>query len=491
MRKFDMSQIMRIVVSQRPNQVGQWLYVIERKDAGLVIDELIINGSAADSSEANWNAGTANGLLILADNVTIKRLVINRLHVGVEVRGHNCTIEHIDAHLISGDVVQGDGQRPVIKRVIASDLLKTLPDDEYHPDVAHWRGNSSGCVIEQVEVIESSHPLARKNYQGLMFSDGWFEGWQIKDIKLPGCHPEHGVTFAEAHNCTVKNVSEGAVRFRDLNGVASTGCKAINVKSYVEGAEVMTNNDFYDAASELGLTGDLPRGIRNNNPGNVEHNSRNKWLGLADPASDGRYCRFEHPQFGIRAMLWVLLTYQAKYRLKTIKQLIERYAPRQDKNATDEYIDYVAKKAGLKPTEAISLREFKTAVAVVTAMIEFENGINQQYYPASLVETAVGLVITTDDENSVGTVKPVVKSTEQLAVGGAAVGTGGMAGLEWLKTQVENNQTQIIDGLTKAQDQLSGVQTLGWIQIALLVAVLASIWYLAWRRGEASFLGIR
>lgn len=483
---------MRIVVSQHAHQVGQWLYVIERKDAGLVIDELVINGTADDSSTEVWNAGTANGLLILADNVTIKRLVIDRLHVGVEVRGHNCTIERVEATLIGGDVVQGEGQRPVIARVTASDLLKTLPDDEYHPDVVHWRGNANGGVIESVEVIESSHPLARKNYQGLMFSDGCFEGWQIKDIKLPGCHPEHGVTFAEAHSCRVVNVSGGgAVRFRDLNGVASTGCEASCVDGYVEGAEMATNKDFYDAASELGLTGDLPRGIRNNNPGNVEHNSRNKWLGLADPASDGRYCRFEHPQFGIRAMLWVLLTYQAKYRLKTIKQLIERYAPRQDKNATDEYIDYVAKKAGLKPTEAISLREFKTAVAVVTAMIEFENGINQQYYPASLVETAVGLVITTDDENSVGTVKPVVKSTEQLAVGGAAVGTGGMAGLEWLKTQVENNQTAVIEGITKAQDQLSGVQTLGWIQVALLVAVLGSIWYLAWRRGEASFLGIR
>lgn len=479
---------MRIVISQRPHQAGQWLHVIERKDAGLVIDELIIKGSADDSSAEAWNAGAANGLLILADNVTIKRLVIDRLHVGAEVRGHNCTIEHIEANLISGDVIQGEGQRPVIKSLIASDLLKTLPDEQYHPDVIHWRGDVNGGVIENVEVVESTHPLSRKNYQGLMFSDGCFEDWLIAGVKLPGCHPDHAVTFAEAHNCTVKNVLEGAVRFRNLNGVASTGCRAMNVKGYVEGAE-MTNKDFYDAAVELGLTGDLPRGIRNNNPGNVEHNSRNKWLGLADPVSDGRYCRFEHPQFGIRAMLWLLLTYQTKHRLKTIKQIIERYAPRQDKNATDDYIEHVAKRSGVKATEAISLREFKTAVAVITAMVEFENGM--QPYSAQLIENAVGLVITTDEEGSVGAVKPAVQSTEQLAVGGAAVGTGGMAGLEWLKTQVENNQTQIIDGLTKAQDQLSGVQTLGWIQVALLVAVLWSIWYLAWRRGEASFLGIR
>ncbi len=35
--------------------------VIERKDAGLVIDELIIKGSADDSSVEVWNAGAANG----------------------------------------------------------------------------------------------------------------------------------------------------------------------------------------------------------------------------------------------------------------------------------------------------------------------------------------------------------------------------------------------------------------------------------------------
>lgn len=481
---------MAIEVKQQSNQVGQWLYVIERKDAGSVIDGLEVHGSADDSSTDLWNAGAANGILVLADNVTLKNTRLSRLHVGIEVRGHNCTIVDTEASLISGDVIQGSGFSPKIDGVECRDLLATLPPEEYHSDVSHWRGAVNNGQIKNVVVNLSEHPLARKQYQGLMFSDGVFQNWVIKDIHLPGCHPEHAVTFAEAHDCKVINVSGGgAVRFRNLNGVASTGCVASCVDGLVEGAEMTTNKDFYDAAVEIGLTGDLPRGIRNNNPGNVEHNSRNKWLGLADPVSDGRYCRFTHPQYGIRAMLWLLLTYQTKHRLKTIKQIIERYAPRQDKNATDDYIEYVAKRSGVKANEAISLRDFKVAVAVITAMIDFENGM--QPYPAALIETAVGLVITTDEEGSVGAVKPAVQSTEQLAVGGAAVGTGGMAGLEWLKTQIENNQTTVIDGLTKAQEQLSGVQTLGWIQIILLVAVLASIWYLAWRRGEASFLGIR
>lgn len=481
----------QIAVRQQDNQIGQWLYVIERKQSGQTFCDLQIQGTADDSSAEVFNAGAANGILVLGDNVTIKRPKLSRLHVGIEVRGHNVKIEEIDAHLISGDVIQGEGQRPVIKGLIAGHLLKTLPDDEYHPDVVHWRGQTNGGVIESVEVTESSHPLARKDYQGLMFSDGVFEGWRIDSVKLPGCHPEHAVTFAEAHNCTVKNVSGGgAVRFRDLNGVASTGCVISCVDGYVEGAEMATNKDFYDAAAELGLTGDLPRGIRNNNPGNVEHSQSNKWLGLSDNPSDGRYCRFDNPRYGIRAFVLLLLKYQTEYRLKTISAMLNRYAPRQDNNATDAYIEHVAKAAGVTGKTHVSIRDFRTAKAIVTAIIEFENGM--QPYPDSLIVEGIAAAgVTTDAETTVGNVKPVIKSTEQLAVGGAAIGTGGLAGLEWLKKQVENNQTQIIDGLTKAQDQLSGVQTLGWIQIALLLAVLASIWYLAWRRGEASFLGIR
>lgn len=478
-----------MIIQQQPNQAGQWLYVIERKDAGSVIENLRVYGIANDATADAWNASVANGVLVLADNVTLKNTCLSRLHVGIEVRGHNCTIVNTTAALLSGDVIQGSGFSPKIDRLECSGLLITLSVDQYHPDVVHWRGDVDSGVIQHVTVYASNHPLARKSYQGLMFSDGVFKNWLIYGVDIDGCHPDHGVTFAEAHNCTVKNVSEGAVRFRDLNGIASTGCRAINVMGYVEGAETM-DKIFYDAAVELGLTGDLPRGIRNNNPGNVEHSPSNKWLGLADNPSDGRYCRFVHPRYGIRAFVLLLLKYQTEYRLKTISAMLNRYAPRQDNNATDAYIEHVAKAAGVTGKTPVSIRDFRTAKAIVTAIIEFENGM--QPYPESLIIEGIAAAgVTTDAETTVGNVKPVIKSTEQLAVGGAAVGTGGMAGLEWLKTQVEANQTAVIDGLTKAQEQLSGVQTLGWIQVALLVAVLASIWYLAWRRGEASFLGIR
>ena len=42
------------------------------------------------------------------------------------------------------------------------------------------------------------------------------------------------------------------------------------------------------------------RGYRNRNPGNIEHSPANKWLGLDDPPSDGRFCRFVSHEHGIR-----------------------------------------------------------------------------------------------------------------------------------------------------------------------------------------------
>ena len=62
-----------MIVQQQLNQVGQWLYVIERKQSGQTFCDLQIQGAADDSSMDAWNAGVANGILVLGDNVTIKR----------------------------------------------------------------------------------------------------------------------------------------------------------------------------------------------------------------------------------------------------------------------------------------------------------------------------------------------------------------------------------------------------------------------------------
>ena len=81
----------------------------------------------------------------------------------------------------------------------------------------------------------------------------------------------------------------------------------------------------------------LPRGIKNNNPGNIRHGAN--WQGLnpngrdIDPA----FCVFNTPVAGIRALAKVLVNYKKIHGLKTVWEFISRYAP-SNENQTIAYI---------------------------------------------------------------------------------------------------------------------------------------------------------
>lgn len=83
------------------------------------------------------------------------------------------------------------------------------------------------------------------------------------------------------------------------------------------------------------------RGIRNNNPANIRRGCN--WKGLAEKQTDREFCQFETMTWGVRALLITLRTYVVKHKLHTIPQIIERWAPPQDGNATNRYIEFVEK----------------------------------------------------------------------------------------------------------------------------------------------------
>ena len=63
----------------------------------------------------------------------------------------------------------------------------------------------------------------------------------------------------------------------------------------------------------------MSRGIRNNNPGNIDYSPKNKWLGELpfNPAIESRHCRFTKPEYGIRALFKLLRSY-SKYPGKRV-----------------------------------------------------------------------------------------------------------------------------------------------------------------------------
>lgn len=132
----------------------------------------------------------------------------------------------------------------------------------------------------------------------------------------------------------------------------------------------------------------LPRGIRNNNPGNIDRTAE-KWQGMAeDQSGDSRFIVFKEAKWGIRAIAKLLMTYQAKYNLRTTEQIINRWAPPVENN-TRAYIDAVAAKLRVRRTDPIDASRYAVSYVLVTAIIEHENG--QQPYPKSTIDEGLAL----------------------------------------------------------------------------------------------------
>jgi len=128
-----------------------------------------------------------------------------------------------------------------------------------------------------------------------------------------------------------------------------------------------------------------PRGIRNNNPGNIEKGT--DWNGMASFQPDSRYITFESPEYGIRAMARILRTYREKHHLSSIAEIIIRWAPPHE-NPTTSYIQFVADRAGVHPSSQLAFTDNEVA-SILKAMIRFENG--QQPYDDTTVLAGIAM----------------------------------------------------------------------------------------------------
>jgi hypothetical protein len=130
-------------------------------------------------------------------------------------------------------------------------------------------------------------------------------------------------------------------------------------------ADLLPTSTTYTA-----LTPNAPRGLRNNNPGNIEAGA-DRWEGQT--GSDGRFATFQTPEAGIRALARTLLTYQDKHGLNTVEGIIGRWAPPSD-NKTKAYVQAVADAIGFEPTTPLNLKDPKVLQSLTRAIIMRENG---------------------------------------------------------------------------------------------------------------------
>ena len=129
------------------------------------------------------------------------------------------------------------------------------------------------------------------------------------------------------------------------------------------------------------------RGVRNNNPGNIDYNQRNNWqgqLGLETGAINPRFAVFNTPENGIRALTKLLLNYQRLHGLKTVREIINRWAPPTE-NITSAYVKAVAVACEVNADEVVYLRDRKLLKRMVVSIIKHENGY-QPYSDAVITD---------------------------------------------------------------------------------------------------------
>ncbi len=150
-----------------------------------------------------------------------------------------------------------------------------------------------------------------------------------------------------------------------------------------------------------------PRGIRNNNPGNIVK-SGIAWQGkIVGP--DERFETFATPFYGIRALASLLITYDEKHGLNTVRGIINRWAPPIENN-TSAYVSVVAAALGVHPDTIIYVRNLDTMRRLVVAIIQHENG--QQPYPSGLIGAAIGDALGIVQKSSI--VEPETPKTSPI-----------------------------------------------------------------------------
>lgn len=130
------------------------------------------------------------------------------------------------------------------------------------------------------------------------------------------------------------------------------------------------------------------RGYRNCNPGNIRRSGQ-KWRGLRPRQTDPAFFQFTEHAWGLRAAAKLLLTYRRKYGLKTVRQIIGRWAPPTE-NKTDAYVAAVCKRMGVAADADLRIEASDAALAgLVAAIVAVELG--RQPYSVAAIRAAVAL----------------------------------------------------------------------------------------------------
>jgi hypothetical protein len=116
----------------------------------------------------------------------------------------------------------------------------------------------------------------------------------------------------------------------------------------------------------------LPRGLRNNNPGNIRIGEE-AFLGEIKPSQDKSFRQFEHIKYGYRALFRQMYLYLTR-GIDTIEEIINAWAPPSENN-TSSYVSAVCRETGIKRDKKLTARDGENYIKIVAAISHVENGV--------------------------------------------------------------------------------------------------------------------
>lgn len=115
----------------------------------------------------------------------------------------------------------------------------------------------------------------------------------------------------------------------------------------------------------------IPRGIANNNMGNIRRVDSVVWKGQEQTQTDPSFVQFVTAEYGIRAVVRILRSYKRE-GLNTIQAAINRWAP-PNENDTKAYVMDVCRDCQLQPTDVVDFDAIMDDL--VKAICIHENGV--------------------------------------------------------------------------------------------------------------------
>jgi hypothetical protein len=163
------------------------------------------------------------------------------------------------------------------------------------------------------------------------------------------------------------------------------GLRPGEVPAILEQGEIILPTYLTDAQKKI-------RGLRNNNPGNMDRIKGRPWEGEV-PGADSRFASFATAEHGLRAGAKNIIA-KKRRGVKTLKDLLYIYAPPHE-NDTEAYIKKVSEATGIDPATEIDLANRDVLLKLLPAIIQHENGM--QPYPQDAITAGVDAALGLKD----------------------------------------------------------------------------------------------